>query len=401
MPEKKYKIAVITTHIIQYAVPLYQKMHHHPEIDLTIYFCSNQGMGSKKDKDFGIKIKWDNIDLSGLKYKFLKNFSFLPNVSTPWGLINLQILKEIKENQYDAVMIGGYYTISFWLGFLICTFTKTPMILSGEPPSPWRSRLRRYIASELKKIFMPHLLNFSSAILYIGKRSKDYYLSYKEYTTNLEEKLFFTPYAVDNDFLCAKFEEFKNRKKELKQALGIPTDYPVILFLSKLIKWKRPLTLLKVFRNINNPASLVYVGSGYRLKALREFAHRFQIKNVFFFGFQNYSELPKFYAMADIFVLPSLGESWGLVINEAMCFNLPVVTTNKVASAYDLVRDGENGYVLNTAGEHALAEKINHLLKFPERRQVMGEKSKEIILNWNYQRCVEGILQALDFIYKR
>ena len=128
---------------------------------------------------------------------------------------------------------------------------------------------------------------------------------------------------------------------------------------------------------------------------------RRKIKNVFFFGFQNNSQVSKYYAIADIFVLPSQGESWGVVINEAMCFGLPIITTDKVMAAYDLVREGVNGYIFPPADTTALTLALEELLSDPAKRKKMGESSLQIISEWNYGLFVEGFIKALDFIHKK
>jgi len=396
--QKKYKVAIISSHIIQYAIPLYKVIHASSDIELSIFFCSKQGLISKLDPGFKEKIRWDNIDLEGLRYKFLTNYSPLSNVDRIYGLVNLGIIGELRRGKFDVVIVGGYSLFSFWLAFYAAYISKTPFILTGEPPSPYKSRLRILIMNNLKRLFLPRLIDMASAILYIGQKSKDYYLSFRK---DIEDKLFFCPYSVDNDFYFSKAKEYLPKKDELKKELGIPLGLPVILFLSKLIYWKRPMFLLEAFVKLNTPSVLVYVGSGYRYKALKKLVARENIKNVVFFGFQNYTQIPKFYAISDIFVFPSLGESWGLVVNEAMCFGLPIITTNRVMSSYDLVRHGENGYIVKPEDSQDFQGRLEYLLSHPEERKRMGAVSMEIISKWNYSQYLKGLLSALDYIKKK
>ena len=396
---KKYKVAIIASHIIQYAVPLYKQINAHPDIELVVYFCSRQGLTADlKDEGFDMKLKWDSIDLNGLNYKFLKNYSPFPSLTNFFGLINPGIIHELRANKFDAIVIGGYFLCSYWLAFYGALTSRTAFFLSGEPPSPWRRRLRKVIMGIIKRIFMPVLLKKASAILYIGQKSRDYYLSFG---VDIKNKMFFCPYSVDNDYYMAKADEFKDKKAQIKRELGIKQDYPVILFLSKLIKWKRPMLLLQAFARLSSPAVLVFVGSGSRYNSLARYIKRHDIKNVYFYGFQNYSQVPKFYAIADIFVLPSLGESWGLVVNEAMCFGLPIIATDKVMSSYDLIKDGENGYVFKANNKNQLQNRLEYLLTHSEKRASMGLSSLEKISKWNYKRWVEGLIGALESITQR
>jgi glycosyltransferase involved in cell wall biosynthesis len=310
----------------------------------------------------------------------------------------LGIIGELKRGKFDAVIVGGYSLFTFWLAFYAAYITKTPIILTGEPPSPYKSKLRILLMNAVKRLFLPRLINMASAILYIGQKSKEYYLSFQK---DIDHKLFFCPYSVDNDFYFSKAKEYLLKKDELKKELGIPLGLPVILFLSKLIHWKRPMLLLKIFTKLNIPSVLLYVGSGYRYRDLKKLVARKNIKNVVFFGFQNYNQIPKFYAISDIFVFPSLGESWGLVVNEAMCFGLPIITTERVMSGYDLVRHGENGYIVKPHDEQGLQDHLEYLLSHPEERIRMGKVSLEIIAKWNYLEYLEGLLGALDYISKQ
>jgi len=210
--------------------------------------------------------------------------------------------------------------------------------------------------------------------------------------------MFLCPYSVDNDYYYKKSKELSGQREEIKKDLGIPVDLPVILFLSKLIHRKRPMFLLEVFSELDVTAALVFVGSGYSYNALTKFAKRENIKNVYFFGFQNYSQIPKFYSISDIFAFPSLGESWGLVVNEAMCFGLPIVTTDRVMSSYDLVKNGENGYILAAQDYEGFKDRLKYLIQHPEERKRLGNKSLEIIKDWSYQHYLAGLTEALNFI---
>ncbi len=112
-------------------------------------------------------------------------------------------------------------------------------------------------------------------------------------------------------------------------------------------------------------------------------------------GFLNRSEVARAYAAADVFVLPSaLHETWGAVVNEAMNFSLPVVVTDKVGCAADLVRNGENGYVVPSDDVTDLARAIESLVQDPERRRAFGARSREVVDAWTYERAAEGVVEA-------
>jgi glycosyltransferase involved in cell wall biosynthesis len=156
--------------------------------------------------------------------------------------------------------------------------------------------------------------------------------------------------------------------------------------------------LLVAFHKVRNAgidAVLAFLGSGEQETDLKEYVRQQQLPDVHFFGFRNQSDLPKFYSAADVFVLPSENEPWGLVINEVMCAGLPVIASNEIGSVDDLVRHGENGFTYNAGDVDTLTEYLSKLLQEPEMRARMGEASRRIIAEWDYDHCVLGIKQAL------
>ena len=170
-----------------------------------------------------------------------------------------------------------------------------------------------------------------------------------------------------------------------------------MLYSGKLIEKKRPSDLLKAFECVSKTqkAVLVYVGAGSLERELKQQA---EVKHlpVVFAGFQNQTELPKWFAIADVFALPSGDEPWGLVVNEAMCFSLPVVASDQVGAAGDLVRGGVNGFVFSSGDARSLSEHLELLLSDPLLRARFGQKSREIIEHWSYRENVNGILTCLE-----
>jgi len=109
--------------------------------------------------------------------------------------------------------------------------------------------------------------------------------------------------------------------------------------------------------------------------------------------------LPRYYAIADIFVLASPQETWGLVINEAMCSALPIITTSGVTASYDLVFPQENGCIVPVRDVQAIASCLHDLVQQPLKLRKMGDRSLEIISKWNYDACVNGFIGALEYVH--
>jgi glycosyltransferase involved in cell wall biosynthesis len=140
---------------------------------------------------------------------------------------------------------------------------------------------------------------------------------------------------------------------------------------------------------------LLFVGDGEERHRLEERVRGLGWRSVLFLGFKNQSELPRYYDLCDVFVLPSAKEPWGLAVNEAMNAAKPVVVSDRVGCARDLVRDGLNGFVFPVGDIGALAERLRRLTDEPETARRMGEQSVRVIEKWNFDADIHGLLQAL------
>jgi glycosyltransferase involved in cell wall biosynthesis len=281
------------------------------------------------------------------------------------------------------------------LAFLVARATGTPILLRGESnllrPRPWWIRL-------VKSVGLRILFSQVSAFLYIGTRNREYY----EHYGVPDKKLFFTPYCVDNIYFQRKSKRFRPQRDELRKAFGIIDEYPVILFCGKLTPKKQPLMLLEAFAQVRQdlPCALLYVGDGILRSEIENRVVERDIPDVHITGFLNQSEIPKAYMTADILVLPSRWidkdtETWGLTVNEGMNFSLPIIVTNQVGCAPDLVREDENGYVVPYDETRALTEALEVLISQSERRERYASNSLDIIQDWDFEACADGIREAL------
>lgn len=388
---KRHKLAFLISHPIQYQTPLFKEMANHAEIDLTVYFCSKKGLEKSFDAEFNQEIQWNIPLLEGYKYKFLKNFS--PGFSFPaFDQVNPGIIKELFKKRFDAIVLCGYTSFSHWFALLAAKISKTAVFLRTESAlNQEKQKSRAKIL--IKRIILAPFFKMIQAFLYIGKENKSFYQFYSV----PDSKLFFTPYAVDNQRWIGAFYRLREQKQKLKKDLRIGSDKLTILFVGKLIPKKRPLDLLKAYEKIGvKNKALIFAGEGVLRSEIESYVKKKGLKDVFLVGFKNQTELPRYYAMADIFVLPSeRGETWGLVVNEAMCFKLPIIVSDLVGCASDLLKEGENGYVFPVGEVDKLSFYLEDLIKDKEKRRMFGEKSFQIIQHYSYKKDIEGILKAL------
>lgn len=382
------RVAVFATHPIHYQIQLFKRLARVPGIDVTMLFGCRFGLTQQVDHTFGVAHRWyDESILEGLKHRFLRNYSRM-SLSTGFGVINPAIVPELVRGRYDVLIIQGYAGVTEWLAIAGAKCLASSVLFRGETTT-WRHARggHRWLRAAIMKV----LKGTVDVFLPIGTCSRDFYQWYGV----PDNRLVLAPYTVENEFFLTQARELRNRRGEVRKSLGLTPEMPVVLYVSKLIPRKRPLDLLRAFEGLRQPAALVLVGDGPLRSEVERYVAERSLANIHCVGFQRQELLPLFYAIADVFVLPSEYEPWGLVVNEAMCFSLPVVTTRGVAAAADLVVNGENGFVHDVGDIVAIRSALERLLGDPTRSREMGCRSQEIIRRWGPERAVDGICRAI------
>ena len=393
------KIGFFVSHPIQYLSPLLRRIAAEPGIDLRVYYFSDQSVMKMEDKGFGREIEWDVDLLSGYKYSFLRNVSPAPSIFRPGtGLINQGIFGVMKREKFDAVIVHGWHYISNILVMLAAWLTRTPYFIRSE--MPLNQELRKpFWKRTLKRMCLAPIFAGAKGFIAIGTQNAQFYRHYGV----PEDKIFLTPYAVDNERYFSAYRCARERAVSLRREFGLADSDVVVLFSGKLIEKKRPEDLLKAYELLDpGNKALVFLGDGKLRSVLEEYVRTKQLEKVVFAGFRNQTELPAFYAMSDVFVLPSGdGETWGLVVNEAMCFSLPVIISDVPGAGHDLVKPGLNGYIYKKGDVVQLSGMMERLISDHELRKAMGAASRSIVEKWDYSADVEGVKRALRNIREK
>lgn len=371
---------------------MFRRLAEEPGLNLRAYYYCRQGLDRSFDPQFGRTFKWDLPLLQGYEAVFLKNLSPTPGFHF-FGFINVGIFRVFQQRQIDVALITSWSYLSDWLVVLAAIWTRTPLWLRCENPlnqerfkARWKRWLKRII---LARLLFPRV----SAFLSIGEENRKFLLAYGAPAT----KIFSTPYAVDNERFIAEAQRLQPKRAELRRAIGLNENDVAILFVGKLIQKKRPLDLLRAYESVESGRkALVFVGDGNLRASLEQFVAKHKLPNAHFVGFKNQTELPPYYALADLLVLPSgAGETWGLVINEAMCFRLPVIVSDVVGCGLDLVHQNENGFITPLGDQQALATAITILINDSAKRAQFGAKSFELIQHYSYEADINGVTSAL------
>ncbi len=375
------KLAIIVTHPIQYYVPLFQLLAK--ICDLKVFYTwGEQGLGEKFDPDFNRKISWDLPLLDGYTYEVLKNVSTDPGSHHFKGIVNPELITRIKDFHPDKLLVYGW-SYSSHLKALRYFKNKIPIYFRGDSNLlDAQSSLKKTIRS----LFLRWVYSHIDKALYVGKANKLYY----EQFGLKANQLIFVPHTIDN----TRFAENRTiESNELRLQLGIKNDDILILFAGKLEAKKNPEILLNAFTAIKRTdIHLLFVGNGeleQELKCKRDTLVGLDIaKHVHFMDFQNQTQMPVSYQACDLFCLPSKGpgETWGLVVNEAMAAGKAILVSDKVGCHLDLV-SSSNGFTFEAGNE----EKLSSILNSLEKNDLIakGIVSKEKIKHYSYQVSLE------------
>ncbi len=304
----------------------------------------------------------------------------------------------MEQGGFDAVWVHGYHTATQLRAILSASVLRIPVLLRAESTLADRPRGNTRLLA--KTGFFAFLRRHVRAALPIGTANARYWRHY----LGTDFPLFPMPYAVDNAFFQQRAKDAEAARGALREQLQLTPGRPVVLFASKLQERKRCGDLIAAVRLLGEAAEesarpyLLIVGDGEaraRLEGEAATHPDARSSDIRFLGFRNQTELPRFFDLCDVFVLPSVDEPWGLVVNEAMNAGRAVVVSDAVGCQEDLVRDGENGFVFPVGDVEALAGALRRVLERPERAQAMGRESRRIIDYWSFEQDVDGLWSAL------
>lgn len=353
MPDKRFRVLAVASHPVQYMAPLFRRMAVHPELDLQVAYCSTQGAAAAGyDPDFQTNVQWDVPLLDGYSWievpnKGSKDESF-------FGVQNPELRDVIHRGNFDAVLCYlSYTTASFWIAQRAAK-DRGAAFLFGTDAHSLASRDGKSWKAWTKRLLWPFLFRFADQIFVPSSGTYDLIRS----LGISADRITVTPYAVDNEWWRA--QSAKVDRQVMRSEWGVDSEQPVILFCAKLAAWKRPADLLRAFaRAPLRDAVLVYAGAGAERDRLETEAQELGVEGrVKFLGFANQSQLPAIYTAADLMVSPSEYEPFAVVVNEAMCCGCPVIASDQVGAARDLIRPIREEFVFPAGDVAALAKTL-------------------------------------------
>lgn len=298
--------------------------------------------------------------------------------------ICFSLIKEFKVD-YDIILLDGYGFITQMLGILYLKWSNREFIMNID--GGLIKENENSIIRGIKKFF----IKAPSYYLSSSKTTDKYLEFYGANKENIFHHHFTTLFNDDiaNEILSGE------RKKIIRENLDIK-EKNIIVSVGRFIESKGFDILIKSAQHIRNDTGIYIIG-GNPTKQYLEIINKYNIDNVHFVGFKNKTELKEYYKMADLFVLPTRGDVWGLVINEAMACGLPIITTDKCVAGLELVQNFENGFIVPVDDINQLSKKINLILSDDGTHAKMAMKSLEKIKDYTIENMTK---KHIDIFYK-
>jgi glycosyltransferase involved in cell wall biosynthesis len=389
LSERRYRILYICSHPVPYVSPLFRHIALDPRLDLQVAYCALAGVKAMHDPEFNTTVQWDVRLLDGFPW------TEVPNRGTGgldfFGLYNPGIWRLIRQGNFDAVTcFTGYLRASFWITFLACKFSHTAFLF-GTDTFTVAARDGRSWKPFIKRFLWPYLYRLADQTIVGSSPGRELMLS----LGIQPDRISLIPNTVDNDWWISQSSRVD--REAVRSVWGANSQTSIILFCAKLQPWKRPGDLLQAFARSNlRDALLVYAGDGPLRQELEREASRLGVsEKVRFLGFLNQTRLPAAYAAADLMVLPSVYEAFGLVVNEASCCGCAAVVSNQVGAASDLVAPVDPCLVFPFGDVEALSALLRELCGNRERLRQLGQAAKERMTSWSVQDAVDATVEAV------
>jgi glycosyltransferase involved in cell wall biosynthesis len=386
------KLAIITSHPIQYNAPLFRLLTERKQIDIKVFYTWGQAKGKVYDPGFGKEREWDIPLLNGYNYEFLNNVARDPGTHHFRGIDNPDIISRIQAYNPNALLMYGW-SFKSHLKTMRYFHKKIPVWFRGDS-----TLLDEAAGFSFKKtarqIFLRWVYRHIDYALYAGRANRQYF----EALGLKDRQLVFVPHAVENDRFYDREGQYDQQAKSWRRELGIGDKEMVFLFAGKLEPKKDPELLVRAFRQLKAPDTrLIFVGNGILEEKLKAMAGTGP--DIIFLPFQNQRRMPVVYRLGDVFILPSKGpgETWGLAVNEAMACSRPVMVSDKCGCAADLVLPEQNGWIFEAGSLTDLLRALQDCIQSPQQATQRGELSYQKIKHWDLTAqaiAIENLLIA-------
>jgi glycosyltransferase involved in cell wall biosynthesis len=373
------RLVILTEIISPYRIPLFNALAQHPDVDLHVIFLGETDPNLRQWQVYKDEIRF--------------SFQVLPSWRRRIGrynaLLNAGITKALGQAAPEVILCGGYSYIASWQALLWARRHHLPFLLWSES-NLQDSRHSHALTELLKKQFLHRCNGF----VVPGRSAWEYIRVHR----STENSIFIAPNAVDNELFARVAENARRNGVALRRELSLPNRY--FLFAGRLVREKGVFELLRAYASLNQELrrefGLVFVGDGDSRSPLEKEARSISGGMIRFTGFAQREQLGAYYGLADVFVLPTYTDTWGMVVNEAMACGLPVIVSRAAGCAADLLRDNWNGLLVTPKDVRSLESVMRLLAEQTALRILMGAHSAEHIRRYSPQAWSDGVAEAVQ-----
>lgn len=375
MGNKKLKVLITTNIPSPYMVDYLAELSKYCEVTAVFE------MSAASDRD----PQWYGKKYSSFKAIFLNAI----RIGSEQG-ISLKVLRYLKKGIYDCIIIANPTTPTGILELLYCRWFSIPFCIQSEGGFQGTGK-------GIKEKFKKYIMERAEMFLTGMGGDNDYFLMYGASKEQLK------PYP----FTSLHEEEIKRAalitkidKKAYRERLNISEEKMILSvgrFSYNAGYGKGYDYLMRLAEKMPDDIGFYIVGD-IPTEEFVNWKRNSQLSNVHFIGFKNKQELAEYYAAADIFILLTRGDTWGLVINEAMMFSLPIISSDKCIAGVELVKNGENGFVVSLDDEDEIKNRIDYILDNPKIAEQYGERSYTKIQKYSIENMSQQIFQSISNI---
>lgn len=367
------KVLFLTNLPTPYRVDFFNKLGN--ACDLTVLYERKDAKNRNNDWLQNDAQSFNDVYLSGTK---------VGNDSA----ISFSVLKWLRDKSYDLIIVGGYSTPTGMLAIEYLNFAKKKYILNCDGGFKKNDNFLKF---SIKK----HFISKASAWLSTSTCTNEY-LSY--YGAD-DDRIFKYPFTSINETDILNNIITKTEKDRIKDKLGIK-ESKMILTVGQFIHRKGFDILINSSKEISEDIAIYIIGDEPTEEYL-ELVKNLGLKNVYFLGFKTKDELKQYYMAADLFVLPTREDIWGLVINEAMSYGLPVITTDRCGAGVELIEDNISGFIVPVENKIILNEKITQILSDDVLQGKMAQNNLQRIKAYTINNMAQRHLEIFQDISKQ
>ena len=337
-----------------------------------VYAVFERSQASDRDSS------WKTVNAHSFKYSFLKGISIGTETA-----VSFQIISFIKNNPDSIIVFANPTTPSGIIGIMYCKKHKRPYVLQSEGGLPKSGK-------GLKESFKKSLIKGANLYLSGMRADGDYFSAYGADPSKIRTYPFASLHEKDLINVPVGPEE----KDRIKRELGI-NDHRMILYVGRIIQCKGIDVLIRACEGMPDDVGVYLIG-GKESEPYATIAKNAHMTNLHYIDHIPLGILKYYYMAADVFVLPTRGDTWGLVINEAMTYGLPVITTKKCVAGLQLIENDENGFLIDSEDSVDLNEKMRYLLERGDIRKKMSQNNIDKIKDYTFEKMAATVFEYLN-----